>query len=234
MNLISKTIILTEKKSKYETSLFTIFALSTLFTCYGIAAMLGHVEPWLPLISDCAVEYPEAYIFRAGLTLSSFFIFFNSYQMYLCLKNIHKYHVYGNIFSNVSLIISLFSTICLGIVAVVNEKENDKLHSLAAITFFTLQTLYMWIILVLLKINENKNFLHKYLNLTKTIIVILYTIDILCCALFVSNFNDNKIKIAITEWLAMILICLFNVSFVSNYKNNMGIAILWNDCNHVE
>ena len=44
--------------------------LATILVCYGLAVKYGHVKPWLPMISDCAVYSPEKYPFRFGLLLS--------------------------------------------------------------------------------------------------------------------------------------------------------------------
>ena len=95
--------------------------LATIFTCYGIAVSLGHVPVWLPMISDCGVYAPEKYLFSFGLVAGSVFVF---------AESILLYHAEGKIFSNsrISLILSLVASVGMGVVGVVNEKENIKVH----------------------------------------------------------------------------------------------------------
>ena len=47
---------------------FNSLTLFTILSCYIIAVLKGDVPVWLPYISDCAVGYPEAYIFRSGMS----------------------------------------------------------------------------------------------------------------------------------------------------------------------
>ena len=95
--------------------------LGTIFTCYGLAASLGHVPVWLPMISDCAVYAPEKYLFRLGLVTGSIFLHVESILLYNADK------AFSN--SRLSMILSLMSSLGMGIVAVVNEKENNTIHT---------------------------------------------------------------------------------------------------------
>lgn len=91
--------------------------LATIVICYSLAVSLGHVQPWLPMISDCAVYSPEKYPFRFGLALSSILI---GAQVVL----VHQAKGY----SKASAFFGLLASLGLGIVSVVNEEENSKVH----------------------------------------------------------------------------------------------------------
>ena len=95
--------------------------LATIFSCYGIAASLGHVPVWLPMISDCAVYAPEKYLFRLGLVTGSIFLHVESILLY------HADKAFSN--SQLSMILSLVSSMGLSVVAVVNEEENNDIHT---------------------------------------------------------------------------------------------------------
>ena len=95
--------------------------LVTLFSCYGIAASLGHVPVWLPMISDCGVYAPEKYLFRLGFVTGSIFIHAESFLLYNADK------AFSN--SRLSMILSLLSSMGLAVVGVVNEKENQIVHT---------------------------------------------------------------------------------------------------------
>ena len=91
--------------------------LATILICYGLAVSLGHVKPWLPMISDCAVYSPEKYPFRFGVALSSFLI-----GAHILMVHVAKGY------SKISLFIGLLASLSLGIISVVNEEENSKVH----------------------------------------------------------------------------------------------------------
>ena len=94
--------------------------LATIFTCYGIAVSYGHVPVWLPMISDCGVYPPEKYLFRLGLVVGSVFLHVESILLY----NANK--AFSN--SRLAMILSLLSSLGMGVVAVVGEKENEAVH----------------------------------------------------------------------------------------------------------
>ena len=91
--------------------------LATIFSCYAIAVLLGHVPVWLPMISDCGVHAPEKYFFSYGLVTGSVLI---------CAESLLLYHAEGKTFSHsrLCLITSFMAAVGMGVVGVVNEKEN--------------------------------------------------------------------------------------------------------------
>ena len=95
--------------------------LATIFSCYGIAVSLGHVPVWLPMISDCGVYAPEKYLFRLGLVTGSIFLHAESFLLYNADK------AFSN--SRLSMILSLLSSMGMAVVGVVNERENDTVHT---------------------------------------------------------------------------------------------------------
>lgn len=95
--------------------------LSTIFVCYGTAVYLGHVPAWLPMISDCAVLPPEKYFFRLGIVTGAIFLAIDSKLMYHADKSFT--------YSKLGLILGTIAAIGLSVVGVVNEKENNGIHS---------------------------------------------------------------------------------------------------------
>ena len=112
--------------------------LVTIFSCYGIGVSLGHVPVWLPMISDCGVYSPEKYFFRLGLVIGSIFLYAESFLLYNADK------AFSN--SRLSMILSLLSSMGLAVVGVVNEKENDTVHTGNYLSF-ALLTCFMYIVL---------------------------------------------------------------------------------------
>ena len=95
--------------------------LTTIFVCYGVAVYLGHVPAWLPMISDCAVLPPEKYFFRLGMVTGAIFLAIDSKLIYHADKSFT--------YSKTCLILGIIASIGLSIVGVVNEKENNTIHS---------------------------------------------------------------------------------------------------------
>ena len=95
--------------------------LGTIFLCYILAVSLGHVQAWLPMISDCAVESPERYPFRIGILVGALVIGFNTVVFYKADR------AFSN--SKLCLFLGVVGSVGLSIVAVVNEKENNSVHS---------------------------------------------------------------------------------------------------------
>ena len=252
------------KKNNYsiDVKYFNFLTLFTIISCYTIAVFKGHVPVWLPYISDCAVGYPEAYIFRSGMTLSSLFLFLNSYEFYL-FTNYHN----KNWLPCISLIYSGISNIGFATLAVVNEKEDDDLHLFGAVIFFAMQGFYMWNNLICIYyVNKNKKIKNQIYEVNKTmglnffdvdidskninnnnlnfiknnskifsnksiiyksLITILYSADVIYLVIDEKN-DENGEKSAIYEWVAVILITMFNFSFILDYGKKISLGILLN------
>ena len=93
----------------------------TILLCYALAAGLGHVPAWLPMISDCAVEVPERYPFRMGIVLGAFLLGLEVVAVYNSDRVFSK--------NKFCLYLGCLASVGLGIVGVVNEKEDNTVHS---------------------------------------------------------------------------------------------------------
>ena len=98
-----------------------LLAVSTILLCYTLATSLGHVPVWLPMISDCAVYAPEKYLFRWGIVLTGGLFALQSVLLYGANRP------YSH--SKAALTVGLLGSFCLSIVGVINEDENNTIHS---------------------------------------------------------------------------------------------------------
>lgn len=92
----------------------------TILFCYVVAVGLGHVPAWLPMISDCAVEAPERYFFRLGLSLGAFLLGVEVVAVYNADRVFSK--------NKFCLLLGCIASFGLGVVGVVNEKEDNTVH----------------------------------------------------------------------------------------------------------
>ena len=91
----------------------------------------------------------------------------------------------------------------------------------ASLLFFFLEMWYMILTTFILKYN---NINYKSLIL-KLIIVLIYSFNILYC--IISWFIIKKINdLSIIEWVNMLIIILYNWSFILDFKENVFISIL--------
>eukprot|EP00163_Fabomonas_tropica_P019106 TRINITY_DN3357_c0_g1_i3.p2 TRINITY_DN3357_c0_g1~~TRINITY_DN3357_c0_g1_i3.p2 ORF type:complete len:392 (+),score=104.41 TRINITY_DN3357_c0_g1_i3:325-1500(+) len=121
--------------------------------CYGLAVMLGHVPIFLPMISDCGVHPPELYIFRFVLIPTAMYIMRVKYLA----KDFIKSAVPLTPTDDRAATIAGIAAVCLGIVGAVNEKEDNDIHTTAAVIFFVLSVIYMTMMVKRLKsINESR------------------------------------------------------------------------------
>lgn len=110
---------------KISVNLFIHFGalvfLGTILLCYILAVSLHHVPAWLPMISDCAVLAPEKYPFRWGFMVGSTLLGVQSLLIYGADKPYSK--------SKLALFTGVVAAFCLSVVGVVNEEEDNTIHS---------------------------------------------------------------------------------------------------------
>ena len=93
----------------------------TILLCYALAVLLGHVPAWLPMISDCAVESPEKYLFRLGLVVGASLLALEVFCVYLADRSYSR--------NEFCLVIGVAASAGLGVVGVVNEEECNPVHT---------------------------------------------------------------------------------------------------------
>ena len=112
-------IVLGRLKASFIIHFASLFGLSNILLCYILAVLYKHVPLWLPMISSCAVEPPEKYIFRLGLVTTSLLIALVNVMIFVAAVPRDK----------LALTLSVVSCLALSVVGVVNEKEVPILHS---------------------------------------------------------------------------------------------------------
>lgn len=244
-NKKGKIIVLEESKSSLDIKYLSILVPFTIFICYIIAVSKGHVKPWLPYISDCAVRYPEAYIFRSGMTMASFFMILNCFEFYLFIKRYNK-----KILPFISFIIGTISNVGLGGVAVINEKENHTLHIISAVIFFTFQMIYMWLSILNIKNAKKLYYINNTLsnNITieqvQNVTIKKNTNEIKLPEIYFDEVNQitiNRIykndKKSLVAKISISTLYTIDILYLAiNYKNNIpliewiavGLIVLYN------
>ena len=99
----------------------SVLTFGTILLCYGLAVGLGHVPAWLPFISDCAVKAPEKYPFRMGIVVGAFLLGFEVVAVYNSDRKYSK--------DKICLYLGCIASLGLAVVGVVNEKEDNLIHT---------------------------------------------------------------------------------------------------------
>eukprot|EP01119_Soliformovum_irregulare_P003870 TRINITY_DN14918_c0_g1_i1.p1 TRINITY_DN14918_c0_g1~~TRINITY_DN14918_c0_g1_i1.p1 ORF type:complete len:244 (-),score=61.94 TRINITY_DN14918_c0_g1_i1:56-787(-) len=190
----------------------------TILTCYIIAVMKGHVPAWLPMISDCAVQSPESYIFRLGMISTAMLLECNSILMlaYLNTSGLRGKRSWDL----ASFVIVSLGCLGLAIVGAVNEKENGGIHGGAAVAFFVCYQVYMIIITRRLMANGTGTVSSTRI---KAIIASYCGVALLAFFYFSTDQHKYHIPIAICEWTGVAGIILYNLSFVYEYGTTVKI-----------
>jgi len=220
--------ILSESHYNVVIALLVVVQLTTMNSCYLIAVSLGHVKPWLPMISDCGCKIPETWIFRIGFiciagfmaTGSTMFRDFTKYQLQLSGINTGRLHFTNNIL----VYICGVSCFALAGLSSVNEDENSKLHGIFAVTFFLLYLVYMIALVVFLHTNHVLVKIKPFSLFIKEIVVFFCTVDLIAFAIMSSHWGKYALYLAITEWLAVYFILIFNITFYWEFKNGYCVA----------
>jgi len=195
----------------------------TILVCYIISVAQGHVEPWLPMISDCFVYPPSSYISRFGMTASALLLALNQLLIYFYLRSSRGGRQSG---SSISYWVGGLGALGLCGVAAVNEDENGLIHGISAGFFFVGQLLMMSFqtgrsFKLVLHGSSSMRLRNVRYKLTLTVVAIILG---LAFAYFSTNWGKYHIEIAICEWLAVFIILLFNMSFISEMGDNVYLG----------
>jgi len=189
-----------------------VVSIGTLLTCYSIAVYLGHVPAWFPEISDLAVQSPERYIFRIGLIVSACLLFITASLVYLYIASATGAKKRAD---TVALALAAISSLGLAGVGAINEVEARTAHLTSAGIFF-----FGYLIFMLLTtyrvyyIPASRNGLGYKLVLTAISPPLFFTF-----VYFSLNYSTDYIQAAICEWAGVILIMIYNLSFLSEFQN---------------
>jgi len=215
--------ILDEVQARSVTIFGSFAAGTTILACYVIAVSLGHVPIWLPMISDCAVQAPEMYLFRVGLISAAVFLQLNSVLMVFFLNG----EQFGKRRTSdmLAAYIAAVACFCLAIVGAVNERENGTIHSVAAVIFFFGYEFYMIMVTIRLAPYRGTSVsnISFYIKLG---ITIFCGVALTLFVFFSTSWHTYHIQIAVCEWSGVYSIIGYNLSFCYEYKNTMEIAFL--------
>ena len=116
---------------------------------YLIASMLGHVPIILPMISDCQVLQPEAYVSKPLMLSFGFaglaYVATLQYKSFaLASETLASITTCIGALNKANLLLAYICSFATGIAGAVNEKANNDVHSAAALLAFMGWCTWMW------------------------------------------------------------------------------------------
>ena len=95
--------------------------LITILVCYVIAVAEGHVQPWLPTISECGENPPEEFIFRYGILTGALLLVVLALYIYTADFPFSR--------DALNVEMGIVAGLSLGVVAVCASNENNLVHT---------------------------------------------------------------------------------------------------------
>eukprot|EP00117_Sycon_ciliatum_P013288 scpid21268/ scgid14009/ len=176
--------------------------LATSVLVYIIACSLKHVSLWLPSISDCATKAPEMYVFRFGMMVAAFLQATNVLINYNATRGSYA-------FPKLTALAGALGSFALGMLTVVSEDDDKRLHIAFTISFFALYELYM----ISLSINGRHD---QRLDATsfgiKWILAALVLVDMILFIVLSQHWSKYTTAVALTEWVGVLGIQVFNMT----------------------
>ena len=204
---------------------------ATVLLCYGLALGLGHVRalPSVPMISDCFVEAPEKYPARFGVLV------FGTVGLLINVKCMHSYvdrfvsGPNGKKLNTLSAYVGTAAAIGFGIVGAVNEKEDNPVHTTGALIGFFGLNAYDYLVTAQLYSYHSKGAstlgslrLKLYLSIGGTTLLTAFLV--FCIR---GYWTTHRSWIASAEWLGLMHILAFILSFGLEFHSKMLIGDLW-------
>jgi len=197
----------------------SLLATTTILLCYTLAVSLGHVPAWLPMISDCAVYPPEKYPFRIGMIISSCLIYLSAlfFYFYIGFKSTTK-----SAWDKPAIVLAGIASTGLAVVGAVNEDEDMRVHSTAAVIFFFCYEAFMCITThrcAGLSINPRSLAIKRFISVVTAFLLAGFVY-------FSQHWGKYHIQIALCEWFGVLFILLYNLSMCYEFQDEYAAEML--------
>jgi hypothetical protein len=194
----------------------------TIGITYGLAVGLGHVDPWLPMISDLQVRAPEVYVSRVGMPVSTLMMQLALLTHCVWLASDDR-RTSGRsrwlLCADVAMATLAALSLCgFYVVGAVSEVANIVVHEAGAVTGFV--GMFFYCLYTLIRFAEARrrvrSISHGSLALKAVCTAYLAAALVGGIVLGTLNpFNDVRTECAVLEWTAGLAIGVFFCSFAA-------------------
>jgi len=196
--------------------------LLTTLLCYLLAASLGHARAVLPMISDCFARFPESYV--GGWGMGVFVGVGLGCNVIAMAAYLNRYPTDSESEIQLRVCAGMLGLIaCSGfwVVSIVTERDNNALHLTGALVGFITHSLYCIAATAALHARRHDGVVSLWSLRIKVAASVLGVAAIATFVLLVANGALIKTEggvsgdqaVACCEWVALIVIVIFNVSY---------------------
>ncbi|XP_064601698.1 DNA damage-regulated autophagy modulator protein 2-like [Liolophura sinensis] len=209
-----------------------IFLLASVFTTYGVAAGLGHVNPGFPYISYTGLKVPERGIFGQLLNMGAILLALNVCARYLRVK---VYNTDVSCLNKTCLVLGLLSAFGQTMVANFETVVMRGPHYVGAALGFGVGGIYCWIQTVLSWRLRHESRITRHLvfwsQLLISVLISVFAITFSVSKIIFKGYKNDEAKneegpvrtayltSTVAEWLLAISIMFFLLTYVPEFRN---------------
>ncbi|CAH2277567.1 DNA damage-regulated autophagy modulator 1 [Pelobates cultripes] len=212
-------------------SLLVIWSSAAFIISYVISVLEGHVEPFVPYISDTGTTPPESGVFGFMISVTAVLGAATMYTRYLILQKLNSaYNLMWPYANFISLIIGLIGCLGMWLVAAFQETSVLIVHEAAALVTFCFGVLYILsqsIISYKSCPQWNKKLI-CHIRMAISVVSFIAIFPMIICALKVGSLKprwqpsdqgySNHLTSAICEWIVAFGFVTFFLTFIRDFQ----------------
>ncbi|KAM4675649.1 DNA damage-regulated autophagy modulator protein 1 [Discoglossus pictus] len=212
-------------------SILVIWTSAAFLVTYLISVFVGHVDPFVPYISDTGAKPPESGVFGFMLSVSAMLGASTMYTRYKLLEKQNELFRFMNAsFNLTSLIIGWLGCLGMGIVANFQELTVPVVHDIGALITFVFGVAYIFLQSIITYFSS-AHWNSKRLCHTRMAISVVAIIAVFPLIAFATQTGTTKIHwqpsdvgyiyhitSAICEWVVAFGFILFFITFIREFQ----------------
>jgi len=206
---------------------------SLIAMCYVLATTAGHARVLLPMISDCFRRAPESYV--AGWGMCSFAcvgLLLSVLAMAGYLQRFEAASLADLRLRAASAWLGLLACTGFGSASLVTERDDNLVHSAGALVGFFAYYLYGIVLTAALHRCSAAGAVTRASLGCKVGCLVLGLTALVAYGVLVANgaldhTTDGDEAVALCEWLSVLAMCLFNLSFRLEFSSDLRLMDVW-------
>lgn len=213
-----------------------LLQLATIGITYGLAVGLGHVDAWLPMISDLQVRAPEVYVSRVGMPISTLMMQLALLTHCVWLGSDERRSTGRSRWLrrlDVAMATLAALSLCgFYVVGAVSEVANIVVHEAGAVTGFV--GMFFYSVYVLIRFGEARRRVRSISHgslAVKAVCTAFLAAAVIGGGVLASlnPFDDVRTECAVLEWTAGLAIGVFFCSFAAEVLVDLRIRPVLHD-----
>ncbi|XP_069486039.1 DNA damage-regulated autophagy modulator protein 1 isoform X2 [Ambystoma mexicanum] len=215
----------------YIPALLVVWSAAAFLISYLTAVVLGHVEPFVPYISDTGTTPPESAIFGFMISITSILGTFTMYARYKILQKQNEVAAFVPHWFNVmALMVGVLGSIGMVIVATFQEGSVPVIHDTGALITFLSGVFYILLqsIISYRSCPEWNSRRLCHVRMAISLVSLAALIPMIACSALVffsyrewqPRTKDSKVQVAsaVCEWIVAFGFVLYFLTYIQEFK----------------